>query len=194
MVSSAGCLNQSSETELSSRPNEGKRMAISVNGPFKDMAVVIEAGYVAGQTEDHPARIKVRLRNEGDEEREFFFGATPPLSTYTGVSSDGEFELVLIPDDTENISIEEANDDEEFRLIPEKPSGDCWRLEDNIIRQDVVQARTLGTNESVSSSYTLLSGRNNDPCLPAKKFTFPATLRIDKKDFNWELVVNTEDQ
>lgn len=207
LVSTTGCLgslqNQSGDPERQSEQTRTSKvgsteakttestqsMRASINQPSDEADVGIEAGFINYNTSQEPAQLQIRFTNEAKTERQFRFGSSPPLSSYTGEHSNGIDELVLIPENTSNISIKDRNDDTNLKLIPEKPREGCWRVEDQIISQDVLVPRTLKANESLTETYTVLAGADNEPCISAGKYRFAGGFEGEKQRFNWQLTV-----
>lgn len=198
VVASAGCLstldqyrqNGTSEDEATGTTRDRPTMNVSVREPDDAAMVSIDASLVERSTEEHPARIRVRLTNDAESQRTLRFGSSPPLSTYVSKAGDEGAKLVLVPGDTSKVSARDSNDDGTFRLVPERPTDGCWQAEDDIIGQDILQSRTLEPGGSVTETYTVLAGADNDPCLPADEYRFEGSFEAESERFGWSLVVS----
>jgi hypothetical protein len=191
IVASAGCLSTLEEYRESDTAEDQATMNVSVREPDDAAMVSIGATLVEEATEDHPARIRVRLTNDAESQRTFRFGSSPPLSTYVSDRSGEDATLVLVPDDTSNVSIEDRNDDSTFRLVPDQPTDGCWQVVDRIVGQDILQSRTVESGGSVTETFTVLAGADNDPCVPADDYRFEAGFEVGEQRFDWSLVVST---
>lgn len=177
--------NQTNQTETS---KVDQMLTASVNQPANETDVSIEAEFVSQPTDEEPARLQIQFTNKAESERQFHFGPSPPLSTY--INGRGEIEeLVIIPKDMSKISIRDRNDDNDFRLIPEESEDGCWRVEDQIIGEDILITQSIKSGDSITEAYTVLAGTDNDPCISAGQYQFEGSFEIEGEWFDWELTI-----
>lgn len=112
-----------------------------------------------------PGKLIFTLSNVSKSEQTYEFGPTPPWSTYRGEHGEEDASLVLLPEDSDHVHVEGGQ-------AIEHQGSDCWRIGGKLVQEDIAYERTLGPGEEFSRTYTMLAGRQSDPCLPAGDYRF----------------------
>ena len=138
--------------------------------------LVLRAELLRDVTENHPARIRVELKNTSTWQLNIVCGSTPPISKYVGRNSKTDARLVLIPDQRSMLAFEGivSNDGDPF--IPERPQRGCWRAKRVPIEPDIATEIRLTPNERLSGTYTVLAHPTMTGCVPSGDYRFEATL------------------
>jgi hypothetical protein len=176
LASVGGCLdNGPLDSEMTS-----PEIYLETEVQESDGGFTFDGNVIEGFDDDSPARIRLRVTNDSEEEREFGFYATPPFSSYGGDQRDDDAELHLIPDDRDQLmSVDETGEPDEW--VPSRPQDGCWQAmtEHRPVPPDTDrQFEPLGTEESVEHEYTVLSSPRNEDCLPAGEYVFEDSLAV----------------
>lgn len=128
---------------------------VSVDGLPDDIPVsfdvtIIEDGFVGPGTEnDHPARIRITLTNEGKDPYQVMTGHRDVFSTI--YSDDGRYALVSEGDDR---------------------ADTCWKLPDALMTPQVMRSTTVAPDEPSTLELSLLTSHDSPGCLPEGTITF----------------------
>lgn len=142
---------------------------------YEERDVRVVGGVTRQPSEDSPGQIEIVFANVGADARKFQFGATPPFSPDWGDHAKSPARMVLVPsdlDEFDNVSIYDVNDDGELNLIPERPTNQCWQLEDMIARLDEFLGATIPACGSISTTYDVFGHPENERCLPPGEYQF----------------------
>ncbi|WP_135824999.1 hypothetical protein [Halorussus ruber] len=141
---------------------------------YEEHDVSVVGGVTKQPSKDAPGKVQIVFSNLGESARKFQFGATPPFSPDWGTHEESSAQMILVPDldEFEKVSVYDANDDGKLNPVPERPTDQCWQLEDMIARTDVFVAKTIPPCSSISTTYRVLGHPENESCLPPGDYRF----------------------
>ena len=166
----AGCLTSgqgSSEGYQSMQISE-----IQTNEISEERNININVGKQQNFTNSASGKVAVEFTNTSDQVRTFQFGATPPFSSFAGQQENGEAQMILVPDDREYIGIVDVEGGPAEALIPRKPQDGCWKAQNRIAGNDILQDKELGPGGSIKMAYTALAHYLNDGCMNTGGYRF----------------------
>ena len=123
-------------------------------------------------TNSAPGKVAVEFTNTSDQVHTFQFGATPPFSSFVGQQKNGEAQMILVPDDREYIGIVDVEGGSAEALIPRRPQDGCWKAQNGIAGNDILQNKELNPGESIEMAYTALAHYLNDGCMNTGGYRF----------------------
>ncbi|WP_253184560.1 hypothetical protein [Natrialba sp. SSL1] len=132
-------------------------------------------GWVKQQpTGESPPQITLEMRNDGNEQYEGEIPYPYPWRGYGGTRTNDDATIQLIPDDTEKLSADPAEDQPD-EWIPEAPTDGCWtaKTETRPVWPDVgYPTIELQPGEQQTGTFTVLSSPINEKCLPRGTYAF----------------------
>lgn len=193
-ATTSGCLG----SNPSSGGDDFPGIRTETEAPDSDNGFTFNGDVIEGFDVDSPARVRLRVTNDSDEEREFGFYATPPFSSYGGEQRNGDAELHLVPDDRDQLmSVDETGEPDEW--IPSRPQDGCWQAmtEHRPVPPDIDRRfESLDAGEAVEHEYTVLSSPKNEDCLPAGEYVFEDSVAIgghEGTEYELRLRITLED-
>lgn len=188
-VSAGGCLNNGPMDSDMTLPG----IYLETEVQDSDSGFTFDGDVIEEFDDDSPARIRLRVTNDSDEEREFGFYATPPFSSYGGEQRNGDAEVHLVPDDRDQLmSVDETGEPDEW--IPSRPQDGCWQAmtDHRPVPPDVDRRfEPLDAGEAVEHEYTVLSSPKNEDCFPAGEYVVEGSLAIggEEEETEYELLL-----
>lgn len=166
-TTAAGCIGSAGRRADQKYPKIAVE-ASSVDADELTLAVVVRRQFSPA----HAAEIEITLENSSASPLKLGFGLGPPITLPGGRHTDGEALMVLIPETrpAEDTYIVPGTGSGE--PAPSGPDGGCWKANSVLAFNDEAQELTLGSDESLSETYTALAHPNNEGCLSPGTYTF----------------------
>ncbi|WP_435360599.1 hypothetical protein [Haloarchaeobius sp. DFWS5] len=160
-----------------------------------ELQVGVTVEVVEQCSEQSPARLEIRVVNEGDETRRFEFDHIEPF-TAMGDGEPGDHLVHVVPDpDDEN-----SRADYYEQFLPERPVDGCWRLQRLYARPLTQIAARLTPNDAVSRTYLVVADPSAEDCLPSGTYRFDVDSHVREPDadesraYSWGFDLTLEDE
>lgn len=153
------------EASLADLETVPRTLALRVRQP-PVVDVTVDAEFIASGTPESPATVAVTFTNDGSDDRQFRFAATPPLTRHRG-ESEGDAALLLAPAPDHGWGTD-------VDYAPERAGG-CWRAGRTPPIPAVVHFVRLPPGQAISGTYHLLNAPGNDGCVPPGRYAFTAS-------------------
>lgn len=138
---------------------------------------------------EHPALVRLGLRNETDRKTTVHTGPTLPFPPVLN-DEDDPHGMYLVPEDEHGL-LHNRDDDS---VIPDAPTDGCWRPAATFGLGGSLVGFSLSAGESHEDRYVVLAPANSSECLPVGDYRFASTMHVDEtgNTFQWELTVTVQ--
>lgn len=146
------------------------RASIRCSAQVSHRRAEVTADLCREMTNDHPANVRISIKNITGGKQRFDFGITPPFSKYVLSAQSGDSKLIIVPPAYGNCP--------GGNCVPEQPRIGCWTATAIPDVLDTGRFKVFSPDEEISQTYVLLNHPDNDCCFPSGRYVATDTVKI----------------
>jgi len=128
-----------------------------------------------------PARFRITVMNDSDEEQTLSFLMLQPFPPVAGHHTETDSMLFIDPEEYSGMD------------VPDSPQNGCWEVEDGFDISDIEDVATVEPCEEISREYDVYSYRGNPECLEEGEYRFETQDMGDQgNDWGFSLFLDHE--